>query len=438
MQSHKNALLTRGGEVVPGASVYVYNAGTVTAATIYSDNGTTSITQPIITNQDGEYEFWAADGVYDVHITYSNATEDYEIILFDPIRGGSSVDISIGPTATPALFLDVSANQLQIGKNQSTAFVSLELGTGRTGNGGAFIDLIGDPTYPDYGLRIWRNASGANTTSDILHRGIGNLNITAFDAGSVVLKTNNTTALSVLSNQDVTIGTTCALFDVSANQLQVGRNLTTETTSIELGVGRTGNGISSIHLIGDTTYPIYGLLFERGATGANTDSRISHRGNGALNLVAFDAGSVVLKTNNTTALTVDASQKVGIGIGTPDTNLHVWNGSAGTVSAFANTLLTLENSTHAYINILTPNTFTQAIKFGDPEDTDAGQVAYNHSGDTLQLWAGANQAVSLDKPVTASYTAMQVYDVDNAGLQRVTVGAADSGGAGYKVLRIPN
>lgn len=39
---------------------------------------------------------------------------------------------------------------------------------------------------------------------------------------------------------------------------------------------------------------------------------------------------------------------------------------------------------------------------------------------------------------TAGETYLMVYDVDNATLERVTVGAADSGGAGFKVLRIPN
>jgi len=39
---------------------------------------------------------------------------------------------------------------------------------------------------------------------------------------------------------------------------------------------------------------------------------------------------------------------------------------------------------------------------------------------------------------TAAETALFIYDVDNATLERVTVGAADSGGVGFKVLRIPN
>jgi hypothetical protein len=39
---------------------------------------------------------------------------------------------------------------------------------------------------------------------------------------------------------------------------------------------------------------------------------------------------------------------------------------------------------------------------------------------------------------TAGTTRMYLYDVDNGTLEQVTVGAADSGGVGFKVLRIPN
>lgn len=43
-----------------------------------------------------------------------------------------------------------------------------------------------------------------------------------------------------------------------------------------------------------------------------------------------------------------------------------------------------------------------------------------------------------DMDTTAGNTRFLIYDVDNATLERVSVGAADSGGGGFKVLRIPN
>jgi len=47
-------------------------------------------------------------------------------------------------------------------------------------------------------------------------------------------------------------------------------------------------------------------------------------------------------------------------------------------------------------------------------------------------------AIKTDQSVTAGDTRFWLWDVDNGQLERVTVGAADSGGSGYKVLRIPN
>lgn len=59
--------------------------------------------------------------------------------------------------------------------------------------------------------------------------------------------------------------------------------------------------------------------------------------------------------------------------------------------------------------------------------------------DDVSLYTGASvQVFKLDTNNTAGNTRMFVYDVDNATLERVSVGAADSGGAGYKVLRIAN
>lgn len=44
----------------------------------------------------------------------------------------------------------------------------------------------------------------------------------------------------------------------------------------------------------------------------------------------------------------------------------------------------------------------------------------------------------VDANATAGNTRLSIWDVDNATMERVSVGAANSGGTGYKVLRIPN
>ena len=59
----------------------------------------------------------------------------------------------------------------------------------------------------------------------------------------------------------------------------------------------------------------------------------------------------------------------------------------------------------------------------------------------LVISTGAGAGVPMgffDQPVTAGYTSLALYDVNTGTLQRVQVGAADSGGAGFRMLRVPN
>ena len=55
---------------------------------------------------------------------------------------------------------------------------------------------------------------------------------------------------------------------------------------------------------------------------------------------------------------------------------------------------------------------------------------------TLQV--GADLGIQADNSSTAGQTRLLLFDVDAGTLVRVSVGAADSGGAGFKLLRVPN
>jgi hypothetical protein len=91
---------------------------------------------------------------------------------------------------------------------------------------------------------------------------------------------------------------------------------------------------------------------------------------------------------------VNTSGQLGIG-GAPDTYLHVHQSSAGSVSSHSYAVLTVEKTTHAAIQLLTGNTQTQYILFGDPENTARGQVAYDHNNDRMSFIAGSNRVLSL-------------------------------------------
>lgn len=92
---------------------------------------------------------------------------------------------------------------------------------------------------------------------------------------------------------------------------------------------------------------------------------------------------------------------------------------------------------------------TNDIFFQCIPPTTAG-YGYLESHNSAGMAVGTSQAVPVlirpnradaarfDNSSTAGQTRFLIYDVDNGQLERVTVGAADSGGTGFKVLRIPN
>ena len=82
----------------------------------------------------------------------------------------------------------------------------------------------------------------------------------------------------------------------------------------------------------------------------------------------------------------------------------------------------------------------QLIRFLTYDRVAAGYIALRLEATQFELYAGSSpiESMRVDSNATAGNTRMLVWDVDNGQLERVSVGAADSGGAGFKVLRIPN
>jgi hypothetical protein len=66
---------------------------------------------------------------------------------------------------------------------------------------------------------------------------------------------------------------------------------------------------------------------------------------------------------------------------------------------------------------------------GTSPTTDDNAIVFSPRG---------TEAGRFDSDATAGNTRFMLYDVDNGTMERVSVGAPDSGGVGYKVLRIAN
>lgn len=89
--------------------------------------------------------------------------------------------------------------------------------------------------------------------------------------------------------------------------------------------------------------------------------------------------------------------KIGINIASPDGTLHVHTASAGAVTANAAADdLVIENSVAAGLTILTPNTVTGSIVFGDPEDNNVGFIEYDHASNRYRIAANGSEVMRID------------------------------------------
>jgi hypothetical protein len=107
--------------------------------------------------------------------------------------GGNLMAITLdGTTGITTPDVDSDGLSVQGGatfQGATTEAVGLEVGSGRTGSGDSFVDLIGDTTYSDFGARFAR-AAGAGGITELSHRGTGDFRISSQDTGKVFLRAN--------------------------------------------------------------------------------------------------------------------------------------------------------------------------------------------------------------------------------------------------------
>jgi len=107
--------------------------------------------------------------------------------------------------------------------------------------------------------------------------------------------------------------------------------------------------------------------------------------------------------NEAFMLFVDAgNDRIGMGISTPDCRLHVRDGDAGGVTAATNSVLCLESNGDALLQFLTPNANGQQIRFGDPQDTGAGFINYDHNTSVMSFGVNGPSRMSINSSGSVS------------------------------------
>ncbi len=74
MQHYTSSVMDTFGNAVAGATINVYAAGTTTPSTIYSTNAGATTSNPLTSGADGSFDFYAANGRYDLVITHPSHT----------------------------------------------------------------------------------------------------------------------------------------------------------------------------------------------------------------------------------------------------------------------------------------------------------------------------------------------------------------------------
>jgi hypothetical protein len=118
----------------------------------------------------------------------------------------SSGNVGIG-TTPGAYRLDVAGQCRVLNSNTDSA---IEIGLGTSTNQNAYVDLVTDTTYTDFGLRILRGNNGANTDAEIRNRGTGSLALAVQEAGVLRFLTTDTERARINSFGRLLVGTSSA------------------------------------------------------------------------------------------------------------------------------------------------------------------------------------------------------------------------------------
>ena len=279
--------------------------------------------------------------------------------------------------ATFAGGIDTEGNFINIGNGQGHSENYLQIGHSRTGNGFAYIDLVGDTTYTDFGLRIIRGNTGANATSTIEHKGTGNFSLKTTQAASLILQTSNTTALTLDTSQNATFAGAATF--LSAVNVKAADNSDLPYINFSSNDGSFNWGRVGGLLQGDGDGALY-FSTKKGGTTAEK-MRLNSDGDVSIGTTSAEGKFTVVGANQTCNFDLDANAQVGLSVMGLSSNV-------------------------CGLTIGKANATKQAAVFrfgfvGDGSDSNYAGIGLYAADDTLNVTGGGQVGVKTTAPASA-------------------------------------
>jgi hypothetical protein len=261
------------------------------------------------------------------------------------------------------------------------------------------------------------------------------------DSGAVVM---NASSLSAAAGTE-TIAQISGTIDQAGTaayrglEIDITENTTGSGASRLISAGVGGSEVFSVDPVGLGVFG--GGVRLSGGTAASVTDGLFH--DAADELAVATAGVEAVRWN--------ASQQTLLPDGTSAAPALSFSGNAGMGVRRSGTSLYYHSTFHRFYpapgSIQAFLSSTQFLHYGagtaalptlQVGGSGTGSGIYYPVADSLGITAGGAEAARIDKSTTAADTRLLVYDVDNGALARVSVGPNDSGGAGFKLLRVPN
>jgi hypothetical protein len=248
MKKYTDFVFDREGNAVVGAEVYVRKQSDSTLASLFSDDGVTALANPVTTDTDGEFSFYAADNTYKLQV-YVGGVQQNEVNNFQhfdldetatPQFAGLNIGHATDTTVTRASAGDIAVEGNIVYRAGGTDVPVADGGTGASTAAAAATNLgLGTGDSPQFtAINL-----GHATDTTIARSGAGDITV----EGNAIYRAGGTDVALADGGTGASLADPGAdrvmFWDESANAvtwLTMGTNLTITGTTLDASGGGAG------------------------------------------------------------------------------------------------------------------------------------------------------------------------------------------------------